>query len=479
MRKSNSRFSTFLVLGWLFGFAWAEAVSGYVLEDSHWLTPTIQMRVQLGGPTDIVLADGSLDWNASIENAMELWNEQMAGTQFTWTVAPPTTPAADGDGISSMQFSDTVYGDDFGENVLAITLIDANGNANTETDILFNSANSFNSYRGFDTIFNGVSYFDIHRIALHELGHSLGLDHPDDFGQTVNAIMNAHVSLLYGLQADDINGVVALYGAPPNPPSPVGNAQIVQLSTRGSVGTGDEVMIGGFIIEGGTSKKVIIRAIGPSLTAAGVAGALQNPILELHDGAGVLVQSNDDWRDSQEQEIIDSTVPPTDDLESAIVADLTPGNYTAIVSGAESGTGVALVEVYDLEPDNGKLANISTRAHVDTGDNALIGGFIIKGPQSQRNVIRALGPSLSSSGVTGALPNPMLDLYNGNGGLLQSNDDFNSNTDAKTIRAYGLGLDNDYESGLYFEAAPGNFTAVVRGANDSSGIALVEIYGVD
>src|SRR5262249_12432829 len=159
-----------------------------------------------------------------------------------------------------------------------------------------------------------------------------------------------------------------------------------------------------------------VRAIGPSLTAAGVTGALQNPVLELHDGAGALVQSNDDWRDSQEQEIIDTTVPPTNDFESAIVADLTPGNYTAIISGADEGTGVALVEVYDLEPDSGKLANISTRAHVDTGDNALIGGFIIKGPQSQRNVIRALGPSLSSSGVTGALSNPTLDLYNGDGG---------------------------------------------------------------
>jgi Matrixin len=463
----------------LLGFGWVQPVSAYVLEDSHWFSPTVQMRVQLGKPTDIVLADGSLDWNASIENAMQLWNEQMAGTQFTWTVAPPGTPAADGDGTSSMQFSDTVYGDKFGENVLAVTLIDANGSANTETDILFNNANRFNSYRGLYAIFNGVSYFDIHRIALHELGHSLGLDHPDDFGQTVNAIMNAHVSGLYVLQTDDIDGVVALYGAPPNPPFPVGNAQILQLSTRGSVGTGDEVMIGGFIIQGGTSKKVIVRAIGPSLTGAGVAGALQNPVLELHDGTGALIQSNDDWRDAQEQEIIDTTVPPTDDLESAIVADLTPGNYTAIVSGAAGGTGVALVEVYDLEPDNGKLANISTRAHVDTGDNALIGGFIVKGPQSEKNIIRALGPSLTSSGVTGALPNPTLDLYNGDGGLLQSNDDFSSNRDAETIRAYGLGLDNAYESGLYFESAPGNFTAVVRGANNSSGVALVEIYGVN
>jgi hypothetical protein len=438
------------------------------------------MRVQLGTPTDIVLADGSVDWNASIENAMQLWNEQMAGTQFTWMEAPPTTAAAEGDGVSSVRFSDNVYGDDFGKGVLAVTVIDANGSANTETDILFNTANRFNSYRGVYAIFGGIAYFDIHRIALHELGHSLGLDHPDEAGQTVAAIMNAHISELYTLQTDDINGVVALYGAPPSPPSPTGNAQIVQLSTRGSVGTGDEVMIGGFIITGSTTtKKVIIRAIGPSLAALGVSGALQNPALELHDGAGSLIQSNDNWRESQEQEIIDTTVPPTNDLESAIVADLVPGNYTAIVSGAAGGSGVALVEVYDLEPDHGKLANISTRAHVDTGDNALIGGFIIKGPQSQKNVIRALGPSLTADGVIGALANPTLDLYNAEGGLLQSNDDFNSNRDAGVIGGFGLAVMSVYESGLYFEGAPGNFTAVMKGANGSSGVGLVEIYGVD
>ena len=281
------------------------------------------------------------------------------------------------------------------------------------------------------------------------------------------------------MQQDDINGAVALYGAPPNPPTPTGNAQIVQLSTRGVAGTGDDVMIGGFIIQGTATKKVILRAIGPSLGSVGVAGALADPVLELHDSTGAIIQSNDNWRDAQEQEIIDTTVPPTDDLESAIVADLAPGNYTAIVSGAAGGTGVALVEVYDLQPASGKLANISTRARVDSGDNALIGGFIVIGPQSQKNIIRALGPSLGTSGVVGALANPSLDLYNGNGGLLQSNDDFNSNRDAEVIRGYGLGLVNGLESGLYFEGAPGSFTAIVRGVNNTSGVALVEIYGVN
>jgi hypothetical protein len=443
------------------------------------MTSTIPMRVQLGAPTGIVLADGSVDWNASIENAMALWNEQIAGTQFTWTEAAPPTPTAEGDGINSIQFSDTIYGDDFGKDVLAVTMIDASGAANVETDILFNTANRFNSYRGIYAIFGGIAYFDIHRIALHEFGHSLGLDHPDEAGQTLDAIMNSNISEIYNLKPDDIEGAVALYGVPPNPPSPTGNAQIVQLSTRGSVGTGDDVMIGGFIISGSTTKKVIIRAIGPSLTALGVSGALPDPALELHDSTAALLQSNDNWRESQELEIIETTVPPTNDLESALIADLAPGNYTAIVSGIGGGTGVALVEVYDLEPDNGKLANISTRALVDTGDNALIGGFIINGPQSQQNVIRALGPSLIDDGVNGALANPTLDLYNANGGLLQSNDDFDSNRDATVIRSFGLGVANANESGLYIQAAPGSFTAVMKGANGTAGVGLVEIYGVD
>ena len=118
----------------------------------------------------------------------------------------------------------------------------------------------------------------------------------------------------------------------------------MQISTRGSVGTGDNVMIGGFIIEGTATKKVIVRAIGPSLGASGVSGALPDPVLEVHDGTGALLQTNDDWRATQEQEIIDTTVPPANNLESAIVADLAPGNYTAIVSGVGGGTGVALVE---------------------------------------------------------------------------------------------------------------------------------------
>jgi len=449
----------------------------YVLEGYSWSTPTIPMRVQMG-PSSITLADGSLTWNAVVENAMALWNEQMADSQFTWTEAPPGTAASEGDGVNSMQFASTIYGEKFGPSTLAITLMDYTGSQTTEADVLFNTAFRFNSYRGVYAIFNGISYFDLHRIAEHELGHVLGLDHPDENGQKVVALMNSTVSELFDLQTDDIQGAVALYGAPADPPTPTGNGRLVQISTRGSVGAGDNVLIGGFIIEGTVPKKVIMRAIGPSLGVNGVAGALSDPVLELHNES-TLLQTNDNWRDSQEQEIIDTTVPPANDLESAIVADLVPGNYTAIVSGVGGSTGVALVEVYDLDPANGKLANISTRAYVGAADDVLIGGFIITGPQTQKNVIRALGPSLGTNGVMGALTNPTLEVYNSNGALLQSNDDYSTNRDSSVIGGYGLRPPSLLESAIYLNAAPGNFTAIVRGFGGVTGVGLVEIYGVD
>lgn len=479
-RRRTRRFNNRLRVAGALGVCLAAAVtsaSAYSLLGSSWLSPTIPMRVQLGA-SESVLADGSTSYSAAAENALALWNEQMANTQFTWTEADPGAPVAFGDRVNSMQFDSKVYGDKFGSSVLAVTLTDNSGNSTQETDVIFNTATQFNSYRG-TAYAAGVVGIDFHRVALHELGHVIGLDHPDEHGQTVDAIMNANVSELSFLQSDDVAGAAFLYGAPPNAPSPTGNAKTVQLSTRGSVGTGDNVMIGGFIIQGGTTKKVIIRAIGPSLGASGIAGALADPILELHDATGALIQANDNWRDTQVQEIIDTNLAPTNERESAIVAELPPGPYTAIVAGAAGGTGVALVEIYDLAPDNGKLANISTRAHLAPGDEALIGGFIISGPQSKKNVIRALGPSLGANGVAGALANPTLELYNANGELLSANDDHFTDHSQVTISSYGLSPPNTYESALYIEAAPGNFTAIVRGAGSTSGVGLIEVYGLD
>jgi hypothetical protein len=279
------------------------------------------------------------------------------------------------------------------------------------------------------------------------------------------------------LQADDISGAQAFYGAAPNAPTPTGNGHLAQLSTRGHVGTGDAVLIGGFIIQGSAPKKMIIRAIGPSLSARGISGALEDPTLDLYDGSGALLQSNDDWQSSQQQEIIATSVAPTNPKESAVVANLSPGAYTAIVRGTSQTTGLALVELYDLETSSGKLANISTRGAVGNADNALIGGFIITGAQNKQITVRALGPSLASgpSHVEGALSNPTLEVRNANGQLMRSNDDWPSFQGA----IYGnLYPKNTAESAIGVDVIPDSYTTIVYGANGATGIGLVEIYGV-
>ena len=206
------------------------------------------------------------------------------------------------------------------------------------------------------------------------------------------------------------------------------------------------MLIGGFIVVGTDPKKVIIRAIGPSLTAFGVPNALADPILELHKPDNTVV-TNDNWRDTQEQEIIDTTIPPTNDLESAIVATLDPGPYTAIVSGKNNGTGIGLVEVYDLDQAaNSELANISTRGFVDIGDNVMIGGFIVGDGVSTTVVVRAIGPSLAGAGVANPLLNPTLELHDTDGTQIAFDDDWKDTQQAE-IEAAGLAPTDDRRIG--------------------------------
>jgi WD40 repeat protein len=257
-----------------------------------------------------------------------------------------------------------------------------------------------------------------------------------------------------------------------NPPS-----QALNIATRGRVESGENAMIGGFIITGDLPKKIIVRAIGPSLQAS-LSDAVGDPILALRGPDGSLIRQNDNWRDDAAQalEIEASGVAPSDDLESAIVATLAPGNYTAAVTGKNGMTGVGLVEVYDVSQGTGsKLANISTRGIVRSADGVLIGGFILGGGNGNAKVlVRAVGPSLSNAGVNNALSDPTLELHDGNGGLIASNDNWKT-AQQPAIEATGIQPANDAESAIIADLPPGLYTAVVAGQG-SNGVGLIEIY---
>jgi hypothetical protein len=206
---------------------------------------------------------------------------------------------------------------------------------------------------------------------------------------------------------------------------------------------------------------------------------LADPILELHDAAGQLLAANDNWKSDQQAEIQNSGVAPTNDLESAIVATLSPGNYSAVLRGKDNTAGVGLVDVYDLEQGSrSHLANVSTRGFVSTGNNVMIGGVIVADYDGGTSVVvRALGPSLSAAGIPDAMTDPVLELRNANGNLMDSNDDWASDLGADNIRAAHLAPTDDRESALYYRfLTPGNYTAIVRGKNNSVGVALVEVY---
>jgi hypothetical protein len=283
------------------------------------------------------------------------------------------------------------------------------------------------------------------------------------------------------------------------------------ISTRSFVQTGDNVTIGGFIVQGNQPKSVIIRAIGPELSQYGVPNFLADPTLELRNGNGALIASNNNWQDdpSQASQIIASGLAPSSDLESAIIASLPPGNYTAIVRGATptptptptssatptptatpvtNTTGVALVEVYDLSPSlHSILGNISTRSLVQTGDNVMIGGFIVQGTQPKDVIIRAIGPELSQYGVPDFLADPTLELHDGAGALIASNDNWQqtiiggiiTSNQVQDIQNSGHAPGDASDSAIIANLPPGNYTAIVRGVNNTTGVALVEMYDLN
>jgi uncharacterized protein (DUF1800 family) len=253
----------------------------------------------------------------------------------------------------------------------------------------------------------------------------------------------------------------------------------VNLSTRMVVETGDNVLIGGFIVYGTGQKTVAVRAIGPSLQ---VQGALSDPVLELHDASGALIATNDNWRTSQQAAIIAAGLAPLDDRESALIATVPTGSYTAIVRGANNATGVALVEVYDLDSgtSTARLGNISTRGDILADDNVMIAGFIIRGDVPKKVIMRVRAPSLNLNGapLSGRLMDPMLELHDGSGALMMVNDNWRSSQEVE-INASTLAPTDDREPAIVATLPPGNYTAVARGAGNTTGIALIEMYDLD
>jgi hypothetical protein len=283
---------------------------------------------------------------------------------------------------------------------------------------------------------------------------------------------------------EDNQSELASGTGPNNPASVTRTGKELDISTRLHVETGQHVGIAGFIISGSTSKKIIVRALGPTLAQFGVAGVLQDPVLELYDASNNLIAFDDNWKDAQQSEVQASGYAPGADHEAAIVLTLAPGNYTAVVHGANATIGTALLEVHDLSQSSASLiTNISTRGVVGTDANAMIGGFIVggglgtNGDGSSEVLVRALGPELTGFGIADALLDPTLELRDGNGNLVDSNDNWKE-AQQSAIQATGLAPGDDREPAILTTLIQGNWTAILRGKNNTTGVGLIEVYRI-
>jgi pectinesterase len=280
----------------------------------------------------------------------------------------------------------------------------------------------------------------------------------------------------YESQAEDWRAIAQLALLPAQSGIP---SQPLNISTRVSVQTGDNVLIAGFILTGTAPKPVLLRAIGPSLAGAGISDALADPTMELRAADGTRIAFNDNWQSANEGEIIATGIPPSHANESAIYITLPPGAYTALVKDSHETTGVALVEVYDLDGNNGtQLGNISTRGFVAGGDHVMIAGFILAGGTGgSRVIVRAIGPSLTAAGIDDALADPMLQLYDSNGVAIAFNDNWKTMQQTE-IEETGLAPSDERESSIVASLPAGSYTAVLASRDGGSGVGLIEVYNL-
>ncbi|MES2696559.1 MAG: immunoglobulin domain-containing protein [Verrucomicrobiota bacterium] len=568
------------ILAFLCGLLLVPTARAYSVSPTRWTTSTATMHLQLGANAS-PLSDGFASWDASAEDALSVWNSHLANFRFV-AVRNSTATRARGNRINNVAFAPDVYGQAWGSNVLAVTLTFFSGAVITETDVLFNNRLSWDSYRG---ALRG-SVQDFHRVALHEFGHALGLDHPDENGQAVSALMNSRVSSLDALTADDIAGGQSLYGVPASTTPPVTappatppvvatppeitvqpvpqvvavgeraqfsvtalgtpaptyrwlrdgvelagatlssltidavrstdagvysvrvtNSQgsvtssaatltlrfsrLANLSTRGLVPPGG-TLTPGFVIRGTAPKPLLIRAVGPTLSSFGVDSALDTTQLDLiAQESGAVVASNNDWGGTAALRDAFASVGAfplaPDSKDAAVQTRLEPQAYTVrIASEDSSSSGITLAEIYDADPSqrSAQLINVSTLGFVGSGENVLTAGFVIAGNSAKRLLIRAVGPGLTSFGVPDVLPDPQLGLIPlGHVEPLATNDDWvnNSTTRAAFTAAGAFTLASDSkDAALVITLQPGGYTVVVSSVDGTTtGQALVEIYDLD
>lgn len=583
-------------------FVSVNSAHAYLLEGASWPSRPIPMQLQLDAtkPAGVTLplSDGSTSWNAMVAAMVLDWNANLDRAKFT-TTSSTSTAAAFNDGTNNVLFATSVYGQDFGDRVLAITQFAGHPTRQEEADVLVNkNAFVWNSYRG-ALRSNGV--VDLRRVLLHEFGHVLGLDHPDQDTppQAVAAIMNSVVSNTETLQFDDINGVKFLYAAAVAKPtltsqpsnqtvtvtSPASFAvsvdgkptvtsdtfhgytwyfsatgttdfeplftvhdstkldfpiaqitdagryyfsattpddtvnsntvsltvnpitlstttQLANVATRGVAGAGANSMIVGFVVSGTKPKKILLRAIGPTLANFQVPGTLSDPILTLKNSNTTDVASNDNWEQNTTAtaaEIraastrVGAFALATGSKDAVILVTLPPGGYTALVSSPSSVPGVVLLEAYDaddpLDPAI-KLSNLSTRGSVGTGSNIIIAGFVVNGPGPKTYLIRAIGPTLIDPpfSLPGALVDPYLRLYQGSN-LLRENDDWDSPSATQpALRAAAVKVgafplrekrnNSGLDSVMLLTLQPGSYSAQMSGLDGLTGIGLIEVYEV-